>query len=91
MIKNFLYLLMPVVKPVAVAVPAPEIKFNGELPLTVFSADSICAVFADKGAKNVHIEKRKIDAATVLTFPLQASGRVAVQIKAPSINNNQGR
>jgi alpha-glucosidase len=45
----------------------------------------------DEGAQHVNIEKRKIDTATVLTFPLQASGGVAVQIKASAINNNQNR
>jgi alpha-glucosidase len=45
----------------------------------------------DAGAQQVNIEKRKLDAATVLTFPLQASGGVALQIKAQPKNNYHNR
>jgi hypothetical protein len=45
----------------------------------------------DAGGNKVNIEKRKVDAATVLSFTLQASGGVAVQIKAQSVTDNHNR
>ncbi|OQP46264.1 hypothetical protein A4H97_31380 [Niastella yeongjuensis] len=73
-------------------VPVSEIKFNCELPLTTISADSIYAVIAEGGTSNKETgwikpgKAMRDNQQVILTFPLLASGGVAVQIKGLSNN-----